>query len=82
MKLVGKQKVDYVSKKTNQPVTGITLHCVGENSRVEGHGVETVFVSEKSPMYGQCLNFPLDADINIGYNRWGSAESITLREKK
>ena len=43
-KIVGKQNVDYVSKKTGQPVTGVTLHCVGESSRVEGMECETIFL--------------------------------------
>lgn len=27
MKVIGKEAVDYVSRKTNQPVKGITLYC-------------------------------------------------------
>lgn len=78
MKIVGKQNIDYVSKKTNQPVSGVSLHCVGENSRVEGMGVETIFVSAKSPMYDQVMKFPLGSEITISYNRWGSADTISL----
>ena len=47
-KIVGKQNVDYVSKKTGQPVTGVTLHCVGESNRVEGMECETIFVSVRT----------------------------------
>ena len=37
---------------------------------------ETIFVSGRSPMYEQCMKFPLGAEINVSYNRWGTAESI------
>lgn len=75
-KIVGKQNVDYVSKKTGRPVTGVTLHCVGESNRVEGMGCETIFVSGRSPMYDQCVKLPIGAEINVSYNRWGTADSI------
>lgn len=76
MKIVGKENVDYVSKKTNQPVVGVTLHCVGMSDRVNGEAVDTIYVSSKSPMYQQCLDFPLGTDIYVSYNRYGSVETI------
>lgn len=76
MKIVGKQNVDYVSRKTNQPVVGVTLHCVCKNDRVNGEAVETLFVSAKSPMYEQCIAFPLGTEITVSYNRYGSVETI------
>lgn len=78
-KLVGKQNVDYISKKTNQPVVGVSLHVVGEDSRVEGMAVETIFVSKKSEgMYDDALKFPIGAEVNVSYNRWGNADTVTL----
>ena len=79
-KIVGKQKVDYVSKKTNQPVIGITLHCESETNddRFEGTQVETIFISNKSPMYNQCVSFPIGSVVTVMYNRWGSPESVLL----
>ena len=76
MKVIGKQNVDYVSKKTNQPVTGVTLHCVGKSDRVNGETAETLFVSSKSPMYQQCVDLPLGCEIGVSYNRYGSVETI------
>lgn len=80
--IIGKQRVDYVSKKTNQPVVGLTLHVVGEDTRVEGMACETIYISEKSPMYQQALSYPIGADIMVQYNRWGSVETITLCKPK
>lgn len=81
-KIVGKQSVDYVSKKSNQPVVGLTLHVTGTDNRVEGLACETIFISEKSQMYQQCMSYPLNSEINVQYNRYGSVESVTLCEKK
>lgn len=78
VKIVGKQRVDYVSKKTNQPVVGVTLHCVGSNERVEGLACETIFVSSKSAIYDKVVNLALESNVNIVYNRWGSCEDIVL----
>lgn len=33
-KVVGKQTVDYVSKKTGQPVKGVTLHLTYPDDRI------------------------------------------------
>ena len=80
--IVGKENVDYISKKTNEPVKGITLHTIGADQRVQGHACETIFISIKSPMYEQVLNYPIESEITVQYNRWGSVESVLLVEKK
>ena len=80
-KIVGKQNVDYVSKKTNQQVTGLTLHCVSEDSRVSGLAVETIFLSSKAGYFNEVLNFPLNSEIDCSYNRWGNVDTITLCKK-
>ena len=41
MKVVGKSNVQYISKRTQNEVKGISLHCVGKKSNVEGEAVET-----------------------------------------
>lgn len=79
--IIGKQNVDYVSKKTNQQVTGITLHVIGEDSRVEGMATETVFISSKSEVYNAVKNMPLGSDVVFSYNRWGNVENVLLCKK-
>lgn len=76
MKIVGKQKVDYVSKKTGEQVTGVTLHCVGTNARVEGECVETIFISGKSGLFPEVSKMPVGKEISVSYNRYGSVESV------
>lgn len=80
-KIVGKQMVDYVSKKTGQPVTGVTLHLTGLSNRVEGLECETVFISSKSPMYAQCMEYPLESEVSLSYNRYGSVDTISIIKK-
>lgn len=81
-KILGKQRIDYFSKKSNKQVTGVSLHVVGEDSRVEGMAVETIYVSEQSPMYAQVVEYPLGSEILVSYNRWGNVEGVTLCQKK
>lgn len=76
MKLIGKQNIDYVSKKTNQQVKGVSLHCTTTRSGVEGSAVETVFISEKSDMFKEVVAIPIGSEIKCSYNRWGSVDSV------
>ena len=77
MKVVGKSNVQYISKKTQQEVKGISLHCIGKKKDVEGEAVETVYISAKSEMFEQCVKLPLGTEVQIYYNRWGNVESVT-----
>lgn len=76
MKVIGKEAVDYVSRKTNQPVKGITLYCTEPREGVNGLAVERIFISARSSMYGDCMALPLDTDIMVAYNRYGSVDFI------
>ena len=76
MKVVGKSNVQYISKKTQQEVKGISLHCIGKKNDVEGEAVETVYISAKSEMFEQCVKLPLGTEVLIYYNRWGNVESV------
>lgn len=77
MKIVGKQNVDYISKKTQEPVKGVSLHCVGSRNNVEGEAVETIFVSLKCAMYDTVMKLPLGSEVSVSYNRWGSVDTVT-----
>lgn len=77
-KVVGKQIVDYVSRKTNLPVQGVTLHCVGTEENVQGLSVETIYISNKSKSYDTCMNLPIESKITVSYNRWGNIDTVEL----
>lgn len=59
VKILGVQNVDYVSKRTNQPVSGITLHAVFSDAQVKGQAVDQIFVSDN-------LHIPSRRDIAVG----------------
>lgn len=83
-KIVGKQKIDYLPKGETERVVGVKLHCVCDTNdeKFEGMRTETHFISARNPMYDQCASFLLGAEINIMFNRYGRAESITLCSEK
>lgn len=81
LKVVGKQIVDYMSKKTNQQVTGVTLHVIGQRTNVEGMAVDTIFVSGKSTIYNSVASIPVGAEIDVLYNRWGNVDTVELCKK-
>ena len=76
--VIGKGKVDYVSKKTNQQVSGVTLHVTREDKNVDGLAVETIFISAKSNVFSDADSVKLGDKVNVAYNRYGSVDSITL----
>lgn len=74
--VMGIQPVNYVSRKTNQPVTGTTLHVAYPKKDVEGNAVETVFISSKSEIG---LNgIEVGCSLSMSYNRWGSVDNLEL----
>ncbi len=77
-KIVGKEKVDYLSKKTNQQVSGVRLHVLQADVRVEGFAAEGVFISSKYANYDEVANLPLGSEIIIIYNRFGSVQDIQI----
>ena len=46
VKVLGIQSVDYVSRKTGNPVKGVTLHSAFKDAQVEGESVSSIFVSD------------------------------------
>ena len=46
VKVLGIQSVDYVSRKTGNPVKGVTLHSSFKDAQVEGESVSSIFVSD------------------------------------
>lgn len=76
LQVVGIQKVDYVSKKTNQPVTGLTFHVLGSRKDVEGEACETIFVSSRSDVPVEDVK--VGSVVEVSYNRFGSVQDIIL----
>lgn len=75
--ILGKEKVDYVSRRTGQPVKGTNLHCTvleGGKTGVEGVQVERLYVKETI----DCSALAVGDAIDVYYNRFGSVDSIHL----
>ena len=74
--ILGKEPVDYISKRTGQPVKGTRLHCINlENQKViEGQAVENMFVKELI----NCADLHVGDKINVYYNQYGSVDDIRL----
>ena len=46
VKVLGIQAVDYISRKTGNPVKGVTVHSSFKDAQVEGESVSSIFVSD------------------------------------
>lgn len=78
--VVGKQDVDYVNKR-NQPVKGVTLHCVLDDDRVNGQAVESYFISARNAdAYELAKGIDIGASISVYYNRFGNVDGVNVLE--
>lgn len=75
--VVGYQIVDYVSKKTNQPVRGTTLFLTYEDNAINGYGTESVYVSDRV-RDGQI--FRVGDSVNLIYEKGGRLDAIIVKE--
>lgn len=77
-KVVGIEKVDYVSRKTNRPVQGTSFYILYEKQGVEGFVADKIFISVVSPCYPDAELVQVGDKLNIFYNRWGSVEGLQV----
>lgn len=71
--IVGVRKVDYVSKKTGNPVKGYNLYCTFRDAHVDGVCAESVYINVN--VAGDYV--PAVGDhIQILYNRFGSVSAV------
>ena len=68
-RVVGIQYLDYVSRKTGNPVKGLSLHCAYKDQQVEGEAVSNFFVSDN---LGISLKFLPGDTVDIAFNQRGS----------
>lgn len=69
--VIGKEYIDYVSKKTNKQVKGYNLHLTFEKEKCEGLAVLSTFVSEE---IGKDVN--LSEQVGLFYNQYGKVIKI------
>nr|DAH66544.1 MAG TPA: hypothetical protein [Inoviridae sp.] len=68
-RVLGVQYLDYVSRKTGNPVKGLSLHCAYKDQQVEGEAVSNFFVSDN---LGISLKFLPGDTVDIAFNQRGS----------
>ena len=69
-KVVGTHLVDYVSKKTGNPVKGVTLHALCKDSQVNGEMASQIFVSDQLGIEG-LFSLPIGCTVDVEYNNRG-----------
>lgn len=82
MEVIGIEKVDYISKKSNQRVEGLNLHCMSdpvETDSMSGRQVDRIFVSVRSGAWPSVQGLCLGASIKVLYNRYGSVDDVIVQ---
>lgn len=79
--VVGIQSIDYVSKKTGQPVQGASVQFIrplnqSEIEHTKGRMCGTEFISAKSPMIEKVVKLNLDTDYEFVYEYDGRFTSL------
>lgn len=75
--VLGAQAVDYISRKSGNPVKGVTLHVKYKDAQVQGEATANLFISDN-------LGIPNIADVrphsvvDVEYNQRGYVAGLTL----
>lgn len=82
MEIIGIERVDYVSKKTNNPVKGYTFYCVGDKSGIiGGRFSESYFINDDNvkslldTVKGEIKSL-VGAHVRPYRNRYGNVEQL------
>lgn len=70
-KVVGKEYIEYISKKTNNQVKGYNLHLTIEKEKCEGVSVLSVFVSDD---IGYSVG--INDEVELYYNQYGKVIKV------
>mgnify|MGYP003545017097 FL=1 len=71
--VIGKEYLDYVSKKTNKQVKRYNLHLTFEKEKCDGLAVLSTFVSEE---IGHNVN--INDQVELFYNQYGKVTKIVV----
>lgn len=75
-KVLGLQTLDYISRKTGQPVKGVTMHCSYYDQQVRGQAVSSIFVSDNLQL--DCVyNLEVGDEVDIEYSNRGYVCNVT-----
>lgn len=76
--VLGIQIQDYISKKTSQPVKGVSLHCAYNDSQVDGQAVDSLFIGERLDCYPKLLHIKPGALVDVEFNRRGYIADVSI----
>lgn len=77
-KVLGIQNVNYTSKKTGEPVVGVTLHTSFKDNDVTGEAVDSIFVSDKLGLTSVLSGILPGTMVDITYNRRGYVADVAV----
>ena len=77
IKVIGKQKVDYISKKTGKHVEGTNLHSYFKDKNTEGYAVKAFYFTKDWPNID---NVKVNSDYEIYFNQFGSVDFLVSCE--
>lgn len=78
MTVRGIQLVDYVSKKTGNPVKGVTLFCSHKEQGVDGEMTEDIYVSDALDCARLAYGLKPGVLIDVEYNRRGYVADLCV----
>lgn len=77
--LLGVQMVDYVSKKTGNPVKGVTLHAKYKDAQVTGEAVDSIYVSDSLDL--PCIpELKPGQIVDVSYNNRGYVCDVVIQK--
>lgn len=74
--VVGIRKNMSFPAKDGSEMSGLKLHLICSDDRVEGMAADSFFVSSKASCYQTAASLKPDDDIDILFNRYGKIDSI------
>ena len=77
VKVIGKQKVDYVSRKTGKHVEGLNLHTYFQDRSTEGFAVKSFYLPKDFPNLDKVK---VNLDYEIYFNQYGGVDFLAICE--
>lgn len=74
-RVLGVQQQDYVSKRTGNPVKGVTLHCSAKDAQVVGEAVYPIYISDNIGIPAGIVPGTL---VNVEYNNRGYVAGVEI----
>lgn len=74
VKVLGIKKIDYISKRTNNPVHGTELHVSFQDNRVSGLAVDKIFVRDRVDIG----SVKLGDSLNLLFDRYGQVDFVQI----